>query len=56
MSILVNKNTRMITQGITGKAGRFHTEQCIEYGSSLWWCDSGKRGHEILGFLCLILL
>lgn len=33
MSILVNKATKVITQGITGKAGSFHTEQCIAYGS-----------------------
>ena len=29
MSILINKNTRIITQGITGKTGQFHTEKCI---------------------------
>ena len=28
MSILINKNTRVITQGITGKTGQFHTEKC----------------------------
>lgn len=33
MAILVNKNTKVITQGITGKAGTFHTEQCVQYGS-----------------------
>lgn len=33
MAILVNKKTKIITQGITGKAGSFHTEQCVEYGS-----------------------
>lgn len=33
MSILVDKNTRVITHGITGKAGAFHTQQCIEYGT-----------------------
>lgn len=35
MAILVNSNTRVITQGITGKAGAFHTRQCIEYGSNV---------------------
>ena len=50
MAILVNKNTRVITQGITGKAGSFHTEQCIEYGS----CFVGgvtpwKGGQTFLG-------
>lgn len=33
MAILVNKNTRVITQGITGKSGSFHTAQGIEYGT-----------------------
>ena len=31
MSILINKNTRVITQGITGKTGQFHTLQCLNY-------------------------
>jgi succinyl-CoA synthetase alpha subunit len=33
MSILVNKNTKVITQGITGKTGQFHTEKCQEYAN-----------------------
>jgi succinyl-CoA synthetase alpha subunit len=33
MAILVDKNTRIITQGITGAQGSFHTEQCLAYGS-----------------------
>jgi succinyl-CoA synthetase alpha subunit len=35
MSILVNKETTMICQGITGKAGSFHTKQCLEYGTKV---------------------
>jgi succinyl-CoA synthetase alpha subunit len=35
MSILVNKNTRLLVQGITGKEGAFHTKQCIEYGTAV---------------------
>ncbi len=35
MSILVNKDTRLIVQGITGKTGTFHTQQCIEYGTKV---------------------
>ena len=35
MSILVDKNTRLIVQGITGKEGTFHTQQMIEYGTKL---------------------
>ena len=33
MSILINKDTRVITQGITGKTGQFHTEKCQEYAN-----------------------
>lgn len=35
MSILVNKDTKIIVQGLTGKEGSFHSEQCIEYGSKI---------------------
>ncbi len=35
MSILVDKNTRLVVQGITGKAGTFHTQQCISYGTNV---------------------
>jgi hypothetical protein len=35
MSILVNKNTRLLVQGITGREGTFHTEQMIEYGTNV---------------------
>jgi len=35
MSILVNKNTRLICQGFTGKQGTFHSEQCIAYGTHM---------------------
>jgi succinyl-CoA synthetase alpha subunit len=35
MSILVNKNTKVICQGITGAAGAFHTRQCLEYGTKM---------------------
>lgn len=48
MSILVNKNSKVITQGITGKAGRFHTEQCIAYGSKfVGGVTPGKSGEKI---------
>ncbi|MBA3600164.1 MAG: succinate--CoA ligase subunit alpha, partial [Acidobacteria bacterium] len=35
MSILVDKDTRLIVQGITGKEGTFHTHQMIEYGTQV---------------------
>lgn len=50
MPILVNKNTKVITQGISGKAGKFHTEQCLLYGSKfVGGVTPGKGGQEILG-------
>ena len=35
MSILVNNNTKVIVQGITGKEGKFHTQQMVEYGTKI---------------------
>ena len=35
MSVLVNKNTRLICQGMTGKTGAFHSRQAVEYGTNL---------------------
>ena len=50
MSILVNQDTRVICQGITGKAGHFHTEQCKEYGTNIvGGVTPGKGGQETLG-------
>lgn len=49
MSILVGKKTKIITQGITGQAGRFHTEQGIQYGSHfVGGVTPGKGGERIL--------
>jgi succinyl-CoA synthetase alpha subunit len=49
MAILINKKTRVITQGISGKAGKFHTEQCILYGSHfVGGVTPGKGGQEVL--------
>lgn len=50
MAILIDQDTKVITQGITGKAGLFHTQQCIEYGSLFTGgVTPGKGGTEILG-------
>ncbi len=50
MAILINKKTKVITQGITGQAGKFHTEQCLLYGSNfVGGVTPGKGGQEILG-------
>ncbi|HZT57698.1 MAG TPA: succinate--CoA ligase subunit alpha, partial [Pyrinomonadaceae bacterium] len=35
MSVLVDKNTRLVVQGITGKEGTFHTKQMVEYGTKV---------------------
>lgn len=48
MAIFVNKQTKVITQGITGKSGQFHTEQCLAYGSKfVGGVTPGKGGQEI---------
>jgi succinyl-CoA synthetase alpha subunit len=50
MAILINKKTKVITQGITGQAGKFHTEQCLLYGSRfVGGVTPGKGGQEVLG-------
>ena len=47
MSILVNKETRVITQGITGSAGAFHTKGCLEYGTKMvGGVTPGKGGQK----------
>jgi succinyl-CoA synthetase alpha subunit len=50
MSILVDKNTRVICQGITGQAGSFHTKQMVEYGTQMvGGVTPGKGGNAING-------
>ena len=46
MSILVNKDSRIIVQGLTGRQGLFHAEQCIEYGSNIVAGVTPGRGGE----------
>ncbi len=50
MSVLVNKNTRLIVQGITGSEGTFHAQQMIEYGTKVvGGVTPGKGGTEHIG-------
>jgi succinyl-CoA synthetase alpha subunit len=50
MSVLVDDDTRVIVQGITGGEGRFHTEQMLEYGTNIvGGAVPGKGGQEVNG-------
>lgn len=49
MSILVHKDTKVICQGITGKAGSFHAQQCLEYGTKLVAGVTPKKGGSLVG-------
>jgi succinyl-CoA synthetase alpha subunit len=50
MSILVNKNTRVICQGFTGKQGTFHSQGCLDYGTKLvGGVTPGRGGEKHLG-------
>ncbi len=50
MSILVNNDTRIVVQGITGREGTFHTRQCVEYGSNVVaGVTPGKGGQDMDG-------
>ena len=47
MSILVDKNTRLVVQGITGSAGAFHTRQCMDYGTNVVAGVTPGKGGQI---------
>src|SRR4051812_31013509 len=50
MSVLVNKTTKVITQGMTGKTGSFHTRACRDYGTKMVaGVGPGKKGQEFEG-------
>ena len=48
MSILIDKNTRLLVQGITGKEGSFHTRQCVAYGSNIVAGVTPDKGGQTL--------
>ncbi len=50
MSVLVDKNTKLLVQGITGNTGQFHTRQCREYGTNIVaGVTPGKGGQDFEG-------
>jgi len=50
MSILVDKNTKVVVQGITGKEGKFHTKQMLDYGTNIVaGVTAGKGGEKVYG-------
>jgi succinyl-CoA synthetase alpha subunit len=50
MSILINKDTKVICQGITGNVGEFHTRGCLEYGTQMvGGVTPGKAGQTVAG-------
>ena len=50
LSILIDNNTRLLVQGITGGEGSFHTQRCIEYGTKVVaGVTPGKGGTEVMG-------
>lgn len=50
MSILVDENTRLLVQGITGREGEFHTRQMLQYGTNVvGGVTPGRKGESVLG-------
>ena len=47
MSILINKNTKLICQGFTGSHGTFHSEQALKYGTNLVGGVTPRKGGQI---------
>ena len=51
MSILVDKHTKLLVQGITGREGSFHAQRCIEYGTTVVAGVTPGKGGEIFDSL-----
>jgi succinyl-CoA synthetase alpha subunit len=52
MSILVNKDTKVVVQGITGSAGSFHAKQCLDYGTKIVaGVTPGRAGEQFEGLI-----
>ena len=50
MSILVNKDSKILVQGLTGKQGSYHAQQCIDYGTQIVaGVTPGPGGEQCLG-------
>ena len=56
MSILIDENTRLIVQGITGREGTFHTEQMLAYGTKVVAVPLRAKDRQYLVFLFSIRL
>lgn len=55
MSVLVNKNTKLVVQGITGSAGSFHAEQCMAYGTNIVaGVTPGKGGQKFMDIVPIV--